>query len=62
MHSAPVPNNVRYASNSDHSRYESELTLWAISGLMQCSKKTAIRTLFDHIVGALLELARNVDA
>jgi hypothetical protein len=35
----PVLNNVRYASDSDHSRYESELTLWATSGLMQCSKK-----------------------
>jgi hypothetical protein len=28
----PVLNNVRYASDSDHSRYESELTLWARSG------------------------------
>jgi hypothetical protein len=27
----PVLNNVRYASDSDHSRYESELTLWADS-------------------------------
>jgi hypothetical protein len=26
-----VLNNVRYASDSDHSRYESELTLWANS-------------------------------
>jgi len=26
-----VLNNVRYASDSDHSRYESELTLWAKS-------------------------------
>jgi hypothetical protein len=31
-HFVPVLNNVRYASDSDHSRYESELTLWAISG------------------------------
>jgi hypothetical protein len=29
-HFVPVLNNVRYASDSDHSRYESELTLWAI--------------------------------
>jgi hypothetical protein len=29
-HSAPVPANVRYASNSDHSRHEPELTLCAI--------------------------------
>src|SRR5438477_12661620 len=36
-HFVPVLNNVRYASDSDHSRYESELTLWAIGGLMQCS-------------------------
>jgi hypothetical protein len=31
-HFVPVLNNVRYASDSDHSRYESELTLWARSG------------------------------
>jgi hypothetical protein len=31
-HFVPVLNNVRYASDSDHSRYESELTLWAMSG------------------------------
>ena len=30
-HFVPVLNNVRYASDSDHSRYESELTLWATS-------------------------------
>jgi hypothetical protein len=30
----PVLNNVRYASDSNHSRYESELTLWAKSRLM----------------------------
>jgi hypothetical protein len=28
-HFVPMLNNVRYASDSDHSRYESELTLWA---------------------------------
>ena len=27
-HFVPVLNNVRYASDSDHSRYEFELTLW----------------------------------
>jgi hypothetical protein len=32
-----VLNNVRYASDSDRSRYESELTLWAINGLMHCN-------------------------
>jgi hypothetical protein len=36
-HFVPVLNNVRYASDSDHSRYESELTLWARSGLMHRS-------------------------
>jgi hypothetical protein len=30
-HFVPVLNNVRYASDSNHSRYESELTLWAKS-------------------------------
>jgi hypothetical protein len=38
-HFVPVLNNVRYASDSDHSRYESELTLWASFGLMHRSKK-----------------------
>jgi hypothetical protein len=42
-HFVPVLNNVRYASDSDHSRYESELTLWARSGLMRCSKLQLIR-------------------
>jgi hypothetical protein len=37
-HFVPVLNNVRYASDSDHSRYESELTLWAKRRHMQCSK------------------------
>ena len=30
-HFVPVLNTVRYASDSNHSRYESELTLWAKS-------------------------------
>ena len=37
-HFVPVLNNVRYASDSDHSRYKSELTLWAIKRHMQCSE------------------------
>jgi hypothetical protein len=39
-HFVPVLNNVRYASDSDHSRYESELTLWARSRLMHRSKNS----------------------
>jgi hypothetical protein len=35
-HFVPVLNDVRYASDSDHSRYESELTLWAKSRLVHC--------------------------
>ena len=37
-HFVPVLNNVRYASDSDHSRYESELTLWATSKLPLSSR------------------------
>ena len=37
-HFVPVLNNVRYFPDSDHSRYKSELTLWAISKLTHCSK------------------------
>jgi hypothetical protein len=50
-HFVPVLNNVRYASDSDHSRYESELTLWAISRRWS--------HLFDHLVGELQELPRH---
>jgi hypothetical protein len=50
----PVLNNVRYASDSDHSRYESELTLWAISDELQRSKNR----LFDHLVGAAKQRKR----
>ena len=38
-HFVPVLNNVRYASDSDHSRYEFELTLWANAELMHRSKR-----------------------
>jgi hypothetical protein len=38
-----VLNNVRYASDSDHSRYESELTLWANRVTLHCGK-TASRS------------------
>jgi len=43
IHSAPMSNNVRYASDSDHSRHECEMTLRAISGLMHRSKTGAIQ-------------------
>src|SRR5664279_1968171 len=39
--SAQVPANVRYAPESDHSRYEPELTLSAISDHLQCKKSRA---------------------
>jgi hypothetical protein len=38
-HFVPVLNNVRYASDSDHSRYESELTLWANSDIPRRNKR-----------------------
>jgi hypothetical protein len=41
-HFVPVLNNVRYASDSDHSRYESELTLWAKSCREYVQQKSAI--------------------
>jgi hypothetical protein len=41
-HFVPVLNNVGYASDSDHSRYESELTLWAISDISHCRKSASL--------------------
>ena len=47
-HFVPVLNNVRYASDSDHSRYESELTLWA--KLRRCAPTVGqtFRVVFRH--------------
>jgi hypothetical protein len=39
MHSVPVPINVRCHSNSDIIVRRSEVTLWAISGLMAPQQK-----------------------
>ena len=39
-HFVPVLNNVRYASDSDHSKYEFELTLWARSRHSAMRRKT----------------------
>ena len=50
-HFVPVLNNVRYASDSDHSRYESELTLWAKSELMHCNKQPPCMSGKQHIKG-----------
>ena len=55
----PVLKNVRYASDSDHSRYESELTLWAKSGHFAPQQK---RRLFDHLIGAGQQRLRQVEA
>ena len=57
-HFVPVLNNVRYASDSDHSRYESELTLWAKS---DCEQEQTPR-LFDHLVGSGEQSWRNGQA
>src|SRR5471030_2394853 len=47
IHSAPVLNDVRYASNSGQTQARLECPLCATSGLMHRSKKA----LFDHLVG-----------
>jgi hypothetical protein len=57
-HFVPVLNNVRYASDSDHSRYESELTLWAISDQSAPQQKSS---LFDHLVGQRKQSGRHVE-
>jgi hypothetical protein len=56
-HFVPVLNNVRYASDSDHSRYESELTLWAIN-VRFASRRTAARfaSLFDEAGGVVRDM------
>jgi hypothetical protein len=58
-----VLNNVRYASDSDHSRYESELTLWAITGLMHRSKKRPSDASFQPLaVMMAVAVVRDSDA
>jgi hypothetical protein len=56
-HFVPVLNNVRYASDSDHSRYESELTLWATSR-QSASQQNC---LFDHLVGTYKQGRRDFE-
>ena len=48
-HFVPVLNNVRYASDSDHSRYESELTLWAKADIDELAKSPATKVQPLHI-------------
>jgi hypothetical protein len=52
----PVLNNVRYASDSDHSRYESELTQKQTHAPQQNA------SLLDHLVGASEQRHRNLEA
>ena len=48
-HLVPVLNNVRYASDSDHSRYKSELTLWRRGGVSNdCNPRHARRNLLEQ--------------
>ena len=47
-HFVPVLNNVRYASDSDHSRYEFELTLWAKSDQVHRNKNCTLRFIRLH--------------
>jgi hypothetical protein len=50
-HFAPAMNNVCCASDSDHSRYESELTLWAKSCREQVQQNPLSKaSLFDPAV------------
>ena len=56
IHSAPVPSNVRYASNSDHSRHRSEVTRSAKSEhrlkcSMDCRRELSVPGYF--MAGAL---------
>jgi hypothetical protein len=47
-HSVPVPTDVRYGSDSDHSRHESEWTLSAISVLRTAGKQRAFSPSDHH--------------
>jgi hypothetical protein len=49
-HFVPVLNNVRYASDSDHSRYESELTLWANKRHLSVGLSAYQNTLIDDLI------------
>jgi hypothetical protein len=50
--------HVRYAPKADKSPHRGETSRWAISGLMNRSKKR----LFDHLVGQLLQLQGQLKA
>jgi hypothetical protein len=54
-HFVPVLNNVRYASDSDHSRYESELTLWAKVGPARMSVSRPLSDYMQKSTDAFLD-------
>jgi hypothetical protein len=56
--SCSATRHVRFTPNSGHVQRASSCLLWAKSGLMQCSKPS----LFDHLVGDLLEMQRHSEA
>jgi hypothetical protein len=59
----PVLNNVRYTSDSDHSRYESELTLWANSGQSALQQRVSLlMSLFDHFVSGREQRLRDIQS
>ena len=68
IHSAPVSNKVRNASDSDHSRHESELMLCAHSNasMRDSAGHRAMRTtrnsLMGTLMGTLWERAQCADA
>src|SRR5664279_1036180 len=55
IHSAPVSNNVRYASDSDHLRHESEFMLCAHSNaiMRDSAGHRALRTNRNGLMGTL---------
>ena len=59
-HLVPVLNNVRYASDSDHSGYEFELTLWAISGHQSDRSRRAPVTQVLFFIGKLKDPAASL--
>src|SRR5262245_7633801 len=55
---AALPTNVRFTPKSGHRNSALQCLLCAKSGLMHCSMKS----LFDHVVGALPQEQRHVEA
>jgi hypothetical protein len=61
---SPLAHEVRFAPKADKSLHRSEMTRCAITGREQMQQRPCVseRQSLDHLIGALLEYPRHIEA